>query len=416
MAARAAAFSDSRQASTAASAAARPSPATDPPPGLAAFSVRVLASPGRAVYGRLAVPAVRAAEICESMLAPPPRRAMEEAAIRSVLALALYTRWLGERDDRYLAPSIDQLRCAIDSVVAGFVAASRGQRASMEQANGTDASATARFRGQLGILGVIPWHAARTGIRSHPRYACSAALFTTCASARQLIDAAARDRLPVNACSAVLVVNPDERLGRGEEEVDGIRSAIYAEGVCLGKSGHPAGGPSEVLACLSASDLPAVLHLGCHAMAADTLEESRLKLSGGDLPVSRILDRARIRKSGSPGGLIVLAACTSDLTLAAYDEALTLSSAFIAAGAIGVNGGRWEVDDLFTALLMFMLHRHLVQNPDQSAAEALRAAQLWMLDPRPEIPAEMQASLAAQARRRAVSSPFAWAAFTYQGQ
>jgi CHAT domain-containing protein len=151
-------------------------------------------------------------------------------------------------------------------------------------------------------------------------------------------------------------------------------------------------------------------------MAGDTPEESRLILAGGDLPVSRILDQARARKPGSPGGLVVLAACTSDLTVADYDEALTLSSTFLAAGAIGVIGARWEVDDLFTALLMFMLHRHLVENPDQSPARALHAAQLWMLDPQREIPTEMPKSLAAQARRIAISSPFAWAAFTYNGQ
>jgi hypothetical protein len=132
--------------------------------------------------------------------------------------------------------------------------------------------------------------------------------------------------------------------------------------------------------------------------------------------IGPLLDQARARKPGSPGGLVVLAACTSDLTVADYDEALTLSSAFLAAGAVGVIGARWEVSDLFTALLMFMLHRHLVENPDESPACALRAAQLWMLDPQREIPAEMPKSLAAQARRLAVSSPFAWAAFTYHGQ
>lgn len=343
------------------------------------------------------------------------------------------------------------------SVVASFAAAYRALRADAQQTDGGGVKAAARFREQLenlcdwawtaaigplldqvitvppqtrrpvhlvlapmGILGVIPWHAARHGTRSHFRYACSDTLFTTCASARQLIEAATRRRLRVSARSAVLVVNPDGQLGRAQEEVDGIRSALYPGGMCLGGPGQAPGGPSEILACLSTDGLhglvPAVLHLGCHAMAGDTPEESRLKLVGGDLPVNRILDQARARKPGSPGGLVVLAACTSDLTVADYDEALTLSSAFLAAGAVGVIGARWEVSDLFTALLMFMLHRHLVENPDESPACALRAAQLWMLDPQREIPAEMPKSLAAQARRLAVSSPFAWAAFTYHGQ
>jgi hypothetical protein len=343
------------------------------------------------------------------------------------------------------------------SVVASFTAAYRAKRASVAHADGTDARAAARFRDLLedmcdwawtaaigplldyvttqaprtprpvhlvlapmGILGVVPWQAARRQTSSHLHYACSEALFTTCASARQLIEAAARPRLRVSACSAVLVVNPDERLGRAEDEVDGIHSALYPGAVCLGKRGYAPGSSSEVLACLSGTghngSPPSVLHFGCHATAGETPEQSRTKLPGGDLPVSRILDQARIRKPGSPGGLIVLAACTNDLAVTAYDEALTLSSAFLAAGATGVIGARWEVDDLFTALLMFMLHRYLVENPDQGAADALHAAQLWMLDPRREVPAEMPASLTAQARRLAISKPFAWAAFTYHGQ
>jgi CHAT domain-containing protein len=217
-----------------------------------------------------------------------------------------------------------------------------------------------------------------------------------------------------------MVLNLDGQLGRAQEEVEGIRSAMYPGAVCLGGAGQAPGGPSEILACLSSDSLhglvPAVLHLGCHAMAGDTPEESRLKLRGEDLPVSRILDQARTRRPASPGGLVALAACTSDLTVADYDEALTLSSAFLAAGAVGVIGARWEVSDLFTALLMFMPHRHLIENPDQSPVLALRAARLWMLDPQREIPAGMPEPLAAQAHRLAVSSPFAWAAFTYHGQ
>jgi CHAT domain-containing protein len=68
------------------------------------------------------------------------------------------------------------------------------------------------------------------------------------------------------------------------------------------------------------------------------------------------------------------------------------------------------------ALLMFMFHRHLVANPADDPADALRAAQLWMLTPRWEIPAQMPSALAGQARRQAARSPQSWAAFTYYGQ
>jgi len=273
----------------------------------------------------------------------------------------------------------------------------------------------------IGVLGIVPWHAAR---RNGLEYACAKAVFVTCASARQLIETADRRRLPPGQGSVVLVANPAGDLPWSTREADAIGAAVYPGATRLGRSEcgkvRGPGTPDEVLACVSPekgrSTPPAVLHLGCHASAGDTPDQSRLMLAGGDLPISRILARTRTRRSGSPGGLVVLAACTSDLTIADHDEALTLASAFLAAGATGVIGSRWEVPDLHTALLMFMLHRHLARNPHDGPAEALRAAQLWMLDPRRQAPDDMPESLAAQARRADARSPYAWAAFTYHGQ
>jgi hypothetical protein len=276
----------------------------------------------------------------------------------------------------------------------------------------------------MGILGIVPWHAARRGPRGADRYACQDAVFSTCASARQLIEGAARRRLPLTAGSAVFVANPAGNFVWSQREADAI-CALYREPVYLGKSDQTAvsgpGSPAEVLACLSSGGLrgilPAVLHLGCHATAAESPEESQLELAAGEyLPISRVLAQARSRPPGEPGGLVVLAACATDLTVSDYDEALTLSSAFLAAGATGVVGSRWEVAQLPTALLMFMLHRHLVLNPDDGPAQALRAAQLWMLDPSRTIPAEMPRTLAQHARRFTHGLPYAWAAFTYHGQ
>jgi hypothetical protein len=277
----------------------------------------------------------------------------------------------------------------------------------------------------MGILGIVPWQAARHGPPGDLHYACEEAVFATCASARQLIDAVARPWLRAGAGSAIFVANPGGDLPWSQQEADAMCAALYPDAIYLGTSDQTVirgrGTPEEVLACLSPAGLhgvvPAVLHLGCHARAADSPEESRLRLADGQaLPVSRILAQARTRPRGEPGGLVVLAACTSDLALSDYDEALTLSSAFLAAGATGVVGSRWEVSDLYTALLMFMFHRHLVANPAGDPADALRAAQLWMLSPRREIPAQMPPALAGHARRSAARSPQSWAAFTYHGQ
>jgi hypothetical protein len=277
----------------------------------------------------------------------------------------------------------------------------------------------------IGVLGIVPWHAAQHGQPGQVRYACGDAIFAVCASARQFIDAVVRPRLRADAGSAIFVANPGGDLPWSQREAEAICPALYPGAIYLGKSDQTMvrgpGSPDEVLACLSPQGLdgvvPAVLHLGCHARASDSPEESWLQLAGGEnLPVRHILAQARTRARDLPGGLVILAACTSDLTVSDYDEALTLSSAFLAAGATGVVGSRWEVSDLYTALLMFMFHQHLVNNPADDPADALRAAQLWMLDPQRKIPAETPPVLATQARRSAASGPQAWAAFTYHGQ
>jgi len=282
----------------------------------------------------------------------------------------------------------------------------------------------------IGILGIVPWHAARRLESGEARYACAQAVFTICASAQQFITATARHRRPVGAGRpagaglAVFVADPTGDLPWSATEADAVRSALYPDAVILGRSSqapvHGAGTAEEVLACLSAEGLsgvlPAVLHLGCHAVAGESPDRSRLLLADGELPVARILAQASAEIPDSAGGLVVLAACISDLTFTYHDEALTLASAFLAAGASGVVGSLWPVADSYTAVAMFMLHRHLVRNPDDSPADALRASQLWMLDPHRAIPAEMPESLAAVARRAHASDPRTWAAFTYHGR
>jgi CHAT domain-containing protein len=227
------------------------------------------------------------------------------------------------------------------------------------------------------------------------------------------------------------VANPDGTLSGSQQEAEAVCTAFYPDAVYLGQSDRiPVSGigtPDEVLRFLPGSTpgstpdwgpgavRPAVLHLGCHARAGSSPDESQLLLADREaLPVRRILAQARDRDRDAPGGLVVLAACTSDLTLADYDEALTLTSAFLAAGVAAAVGARWSVDDQFTALLMFMFHRHLVHHPDDGPAGALRAAQLWMLDPDRELPAELPDEFTRSAGRTA--TPFDWAAFTCHGQ
>ena len=150
------------------------------------------------------------------------------------------------------------------------------------------------------------------------------------------------------------------------------------------------------------------------AMAGlDSLDTSRLDLAA-PLSLRRILEDAAGRRIGAPGPTVVLAACDSDLTRLAADEVLTVATAFLAAGAATVVGARWAVDDQLTAVAMFALH-HFLAVDGRPAADALRAAQLWLLDPGREPLPGMPATLRGRLRRRLLADASVWAAFAHHG-
>ncbi|HET7016367.1 MAG TPA: CHAT domain-containing protein, partial [Streptosporangiaceae bacterium] len=246
-----------------------------------------------------------------------------------------------------------------------------------------------------GNLSGIPWHAARTtgidgsprgaGLRgatpSNPRYAIQDAVFSYAASARQMIGASRRRAQPWST-RPVLLANPTGDLELATAEADELRRRCYPGAVCLGRFSrsslpvHGRGTPRELLAWLPGGPRPtaSVLHLGCHATVAGSLDQSYLVLAEHEkLAIDRIVDQGAGRSPGSPGFLAVLAACMTDLTGTDHDEALTLASALLASGACGVVGARWPVEDRATALLMLMFHHYLV-GESLGPADALRAA------------------------------------------
>lgn len=118
------------------------------------------------------------------------------------------------------------------------------------------------------------------------------------------------------------------------------------------------------------------------------------------------------RQRGHP--LVCLAACRTDLAAEDYDEALTLATAFLAGGAIGVVGARWEINDRSSSALMFMFHYYLVKH-GLPQSEALRRAQLWMIDPHRAVPPD--ARMPEQfAKGASFAEPISWAGITHQGQ
>jgi hypothetical protein len=270
-----------------------------------------------------------------------------------------------------------------------------------------------------GPLAAVPWHAARTaGPGGQPRYALQDLIFSYAASGRQLIETAARERLPLDR-SPVIVADPfSADLDWARREARSIRAAYYpaARYLTAARRDDPAI-RDAVLAALPRPGEPgaSLLHTSCHAVAAASPELSYLLLAPGiQLPVSSVLTQAAGRGAAAPGGLVILSACMSDLTTRDHDEALTLATAFLAAGAVGVTGSRWQVRDDLTAPLMFMFHHYLNQGEPPPAA--LRATQLWMLDPRRSGPPEMPARFDDLIRDPDLAAETAWAAFAYQGR
>jgi CHAT domain-containing protein len=113
--------------------------------------------------------------------------------------------------------------------------------------------------------------------------------------------------------------------------------------------------------------------------------------------------------------MVVLAACRTGVSTLGYDEAYSLGTTFLAAGVRTVLSTQWSIPDRATSLLMFMFH-HYLRSLRLPAWEALRRAQIWMLDPRREAPASMPAPLLEQLRTTRPEDVLAWAGFVHLGQ
>ncbi len=132
------------------------------------------------------------------------------------------------------------------------------------------------------------------------------------------------------------------------------------------------------------------------------------------LTVTRLLDRPPDEQARTDGPLIVLSACQTDFSTRDHDEALTLTTAFVSGGARDVVGSRWTTQDGASALLMVVFHHYLAVEK-YSPVDALRAAQLWMLDPHRENPGSLSGELLREIERPGLDRLPVWAAFIHQG-
>lgn len=293
----------------------------------------------------------------------------------------------------------------------------------------------------VGPLGMVPWHAGTLPTSTGPtRYVCQDAVVSYCATARQLVEVAARPRMPVTG-PAVMVVDP-EGSSIAKKEAVLIRHRFYPDADVVGSLGFhgrerdPAWRrprPRPALADALDPYLPgrgptsaAVTIANCHAVSTVDASHSRLILDyrrrtepGRVLTVDRLLSGALGRDPRAPGGLVVLADCVTDLAVARYDESVTLATAVLASGACSVVGSKWAIaDQPQTLVLMYMFHYFLHDAGDESAgspADALRAAQMWMLDPDRATPDGADPAAFARLEEKNLADPVFWAAFTHHG-
>ncbi|WP_026116958.1 CHAT domain-containing protein [Nocardiopsis valliformis] len=269
-----------------------------------------------------------------------------------------------------------------------------------------------------GRLGAIPWPAVtlpgRPGgpdqIRPHP--ALSRAVISTASTARQFVTVAGRAPADVTS-RPVLVLDPTGTLPGASAEVSALRRILHPNAELLGPGGDAPGTPREVLDRLPSERGPggSLLHFSTHMLAMGSPERSFVSLAGERLSLARVLDQALGLPEGEPGALVVMMACLADVSLDHYDEALTLATGFLAAGAATTVGSRWSVPDRLAAMLSFQFHRNLVVE-GMRPADALRAAQAWMAAPVRVFPDDMPPEL------RQDPGPDdlrCWAAFGHQG-
>ncbi|MFE0582919.1 CHAT domain-containing protein [Streptomyces sp. NPDC058874] len=276
----------------------------------------------------------------------------------------------------------------------------------------------------MGELSAVPWHAAwSTRSGGGRRYALDTAEFTYTASARLLCEVAERPARP-RTDAALIVGDPTGDLPFAGREAAAVREAYYPQAVYLGRAG--AGGlttpggtgrPQEVLAWLrSGAGRGGTLHLACHATVVENVRHSAaLLLHGGNLAAEELTETIDGDADGGHPDLVVLAACRSHVSGRGTNEAYTLATAFLTAGARSVVGSLWPVPDEATSLLMFMTH-HYLRAEGRGPAEALRLAQRWMADPGRSLPPHAPDGLARLLPRIVPDDLSAWAGFIATGR
>jgi hypothetical protein len=343
-----------------------------------------------------------------------------ERYLSALAARSIEKRDLGAAEDRF-ADRLDALcnwawKVAMGPVLQRYLRADREARLVLIP---------------MGDLARVPWQAARgpDGVHVVERAAISYA-----ASARMLCDSAAAE--PVRLTSAGLVLADPDTGGRAVDlpsarlEAYAIHQSFYPAATYVGRrpdgtvSRSGPGSADDVRRWLRADGARAgaTLHLASHGVIETAADEasSRLVLAGDeDLTGEELI--GVLAGTDHQVGLVVLAACHTGRSIHGYDEAYSLGTMFLAAGARSVLSTQWSVPDRATSLLMYMFHHFLVSER-RPPWDALRRAQMWMLDgarkPPENIPGPLRRMLAdtEPGGPAAPANVVAWAGFIHWGQ
>ncbi|MFD8079199.1 CHAT domain-containing protein [Streptomyces sp. NPDC059718] len=256
-------------------------------------------------------------------------------------------------------------------------------------------------------LAAVPWHAALLpGPRGTRRYAFHEADISYTPSSRLLCEVA--ERTPTGIHQALVIGNPNRDLYHAGEEAEAIHRTFHSAGELLGPGTATPGAVAEWLL----RQRGGLLHLACHGVVEPGARHSAsLHLSGGRLAAEELTEGTARYKHLE---LVVLAACRTNVSGHGYDEAYSLSTAFLVAGSRTVIGSLWPVPDDATSLLMYMTH-HFIARDRLAPGQALRAAQSWMLDDRRQPPPDMPLHLRARVDHIRGDDLTAWAGFMHLG-
>lgn len=374
---------------------------------------------------------------------PQPGLAMIATADGELAWMALPNLVLGETDgvdvERYLAALADRSRDLAAQTDAGGFAdeldtlCDWAWRAAMgpvlDHVLATSTAEVPRIvLVPMGDLARIPWQAAR---RKDGVYAVELAAFTHAVSARLLCDNASRQ--PVALSSSGMVVGDPDTGGAAKElddarlEAHAVRQSFYQGARYVGRrpngsvSPSGAGTAAEVRRWLADTGPAAggMLHLACHGSFATGLDDAKSVLllasedGAGELSAEEIVDLLAAAPNRRVG-LVVLAACNTGRSVHGYDEAYSLGTAFLAGRVSSVLSTQWSIPDAQTPSLMYLFH-HYVRRAGLPPWQALREAQMWMLDPDREPPPGMPGELLDAMPAGEPAPLAAWAGFVHYG-